>query len=434
MKSSRIAVFTLATLTCAAALHLNAPVADARRGSGKVPSAIQKRMNAHTDKYGRKFMYLTIKGIRPEVEEKALPGDDIKGGHGVNNIRVYYKNTGKKLWTSTSNAIYKVRKKGKHYHTWGDVRVRIGTSKTKFKKPKKKRRKNRGVNFNQPLIMRICAQTTFENCFAKDITVKVVGDDKKGYTIEGSPEIWLDQYIRDNSRSDPALPYSKKEEQAKKQAEKERVIAENRARYAKMKNKNTAKKTTAKPKANAMTVRVKKTSPAPAASPKPATPKQKPMFVSKGAQKPKSTGFSRLSKRLLAKSQAKNNGAAPPSYSKGEVFVKGFAPTLFPQLAEDPPIVKKGKFKIKIFFKNEGKKWGRIVRKTIKGKYDEGSKTFKNFDLEVRTKEYARLSFDKPLVIRVEARSKSKGTYWAEVERTKETMDRPIVIDQYTPR
>jgi hypothetical protein len=436
MTQRRLALFVLAVFSLSLAADFSHAASSrdrrrGRRGVGSGGSHLDKLLKEKAKKAGRKSAEFTIRGIRPEVEDRALPGDELKDGPAVNNIHVNYRNADSKVWVGNGNFIYRVTKSGSRYKGFDKLRLRLTMTKPKAGSKKRKS----FVTFDKPITMRICAKTKLDNCFWTETTVRVEGDDKKGYSLAGEPEIWLDRYSRRFGSDAPPLAYTFKEEQAKQRADREAKAEANRAKLAEMRARSKAK---AEARAKA------KAAPAPAPKPAakapssaPAASKHKPMFVSKGAKRPAGkAGSGRLANRALKKAAARKGrrgrGAAP--IAKGEVIVKGFSADLAGQLAKDPVKLKKNRFKVKFYFGNADGKWARIQGQSVRNGYDADTGTFRDFDLKIRVKESHRVSFDKPLKIRVEAVSQSKAVYWAEVERTQETLGEPIVITEYSPK
>lgn len=353
------------------------------------------------DKEGRKFVYFHLKGILPEVEQKALEGDVIKGGLGVNNISINYKNSDVKGWTSFAGKIYTVQydPATKKYSGWDKMEIRLGTTKTK-EGPKKKKaliKVGSGVTFDKPLSVRICAETTLGNCFWTEFTAQVQGNVEEGFTIPG--EFYLDHYSRTVGKDD--APLTAAPPPAGKPAAEE-----------------------AKPAAEQ----------APKAAAAPAAPKPAAAPAAAAKPEPREVTASELMSKFKGLKMKSTNPADHGFAVRATVDLKvtGFAPSLKGQLAKDPVKVKKDSFKLKIYLKNTGESaWGNIKSQTIKNGYSDGD--FTDFNLEMTIKENVRVSFDKPVTIRVEAES-GAGLYWAETEGSKDSPPAAVVIDQYSPR
>lgn len=339
------------------------------------------------DKDGRKILYIKVKGVSPEAEKKALPNDVIRE---KNNVRVLFRNADARAWTGNSGGWYRVKydPATRHYSGWEDLEMRLFSSKEQSageKKAKKKAMfKMEKITYDKPLTIRVWAETELGNKFWTEFTAQVQGDAEKGFTIPN--EIVLDHYSRTEGKDDePQL--------------------------------------TPPPPRGAQK----------AEAAKPAEPPPPPAAPAKPREEREITASELMGKFKGLKMKSTNpadHGFAVRATI--DLKVKGFAPALAEQLAKDPVNVKKGSFKLKIYLKNTGESaWGNIKSQTVKSGYSGGE--FKDFDLEMTVKENVRVSFDKPVTIRVEAKS-GDGLYWAETEGSKDSPPAAVVIDRYSPR
>lgn len=54
------------------------------------------------------------------------------------------------------------------------------------------------------------------------------------------------------------------------------------------------------------------------------------------------------------------------------------------------------------------------------------------FGLWVPTKETSRISYDEPILVKVDVRTESGRFYWTESVRTREDLEAPVILDGYT--
>lgn len=340
--------------------------ADKARAQQAAAKAQASAQSAHVDKDGRKLARLALGGIAPEAEARALPGDRIKAGLGLNNISINYRNSGSRAWNSFASFIYTpvYDEASRHYSDLEKLEVVLRSEKTKNLRPGL--RLGQGVRFEEPLDIRIRVETEYGNSFWTEFTAKVEGDETAGFSIPG-PRM-IDRYSRTAGLDDP--PVDPKASVAAPASAPAAVAA----------------------------------APAPA-SPPPPSPVEPPR----------------------ARSEADLITYRPsqgPDYAAIRVTVAGISKKLGAALAQDPLLDKKRS--VRVYFKNEGESdWANYKYLTFEGA-DPAS-----MDLTAEVHENRRLSLQKPLVVRVEARSKGKKAYWQEVRRTSGDLGKPIVIENY---
>jgi len=103
-----------------------------------------------------KFVEVQVAGILPEIKKTLLLGDLIKSGVGYNNITLRARNAGKTGWSLSSGTIYKVVFDSSSKHYTMAVKFKIHESKW--------------INIEEPLVIRIVAGTTLENCIWTEVT------------------------------------------------------------------------------------------------------------------------------------------------------------------------------------------------------------------------------------------------------------------------
>lgn len=321
----------------------------------------------HADKYGRKSAALTFGGIAPAIEAKLLPGDKIKAGKGLNNISINYRNSGGRAWTSFQGLIYTPVYDAATRHYSGFDKLQhpvLHSAKTKDPGERSglKIKLGGGINFDEPLDVRIRLETEYGNSFWTEFTAKVEGNETSGYTIPVN--IIFDHYSYTVGKDDaPITPLAKPAAAAAVAA----PVSSESAPPA--------------------------TAPSPAPTPAPAK-------------------------------QASDFGWAPVHGNKTTLNIGGISPKLASALASDPLLDKKRN--LKVFIKNEGdERWSRMKYETYRGV--EPAK----MGISVDFYEVDTLTFDKPVVLRVQAYTQGKKLFWTETTRTRADMGKPLVMDQY---
>lgn len=350
--------------------------AAAAKARARRPPARARRGTNGPDKYGRYKARLNLKGILPEVERQALPGDVIRTERGYNNVSINYRNAKDRVFGSFAGKIAPVvyDPATRHYTGWEKMLPFLYSKKTRFpnRRPGQVTIKlGKGVTFDEPLVIRISAKTTQGNSFWTERTVRVEGSKEAGFTIPG--EIYLDHYSRAAGSNEPA-----------------RNDPQNRGAGA--------------------------PGPRPGPPPGPGAgsgppPGPPPGGPSSGAPPKPAVRPPIMSWR-------------PKDLKRGEIFLGGFTEAMAARLAEDP--VREGRGNVRVYIKNRGAGvWGLIKKTSWR------NRPIEEFSMRIPTGENSRISYDKPLVIRAEIRAQSNGRYLTEQVRTIETLSEPFVFDQF---
>jgi hypothetical protein len=340
-------------------------------------SARRKLKPGEPDRYGRYRARLTLGGITPAAEQAAAPGEIIPSGFGKNNISINYRNASHRAWTSYRGVIYTTQfdPATKHYTGFEDLDIGLYSAKNKDKVRQQRKRRvvflGKGITFAEPLRIRISARTSLGNYFWTEFTAPVERTSDGGFAIPGV-------HYLDHFSSSPG--------------------------------KDTPPKTGKPPP------------PAPASSPAPvAAPPKKP---APRVLLPPGKHGQRQIRPGVYEALPHQRKVTRVYGARAKVHLAGFTDELREKMASDP--VKERRGNVRLFVKNQGARvWGLVKKTTWRGPIED-------FEMRVPTKETGRISYDKPILVKVDVRTEAGKFYWTEVVRTREDLEAPLVLDRYT--